>query len=113
MLESAQASSRLDSLVASESWRRSSAPTRETFITQTLGSTSLRRLSGEQEWSPASAGQAPRSRQDPSYPPSGVLHEFFSGWEPAVADFHIRAITSCRAGLSRSSAAAEMSRCSG
>src|SRR5262249_62420414 len=59
------------------------------------------------------AGQLARSRQLPSYPPSGVLQEFFNGAEPAVADFHIRAITSWRAGLSRPSAAAEMSRGSG
>ena len=93
-MDSAQASSRTCSFLASARLRRSFTATRETCITQVLGRTSLRRFSGEQEWSPAIAGQEARSRQEPSKPPSGLEQAFFSGWEPPVAVVHIFASTS-------------------
>src|SRR5215813_2269462 len=114
MLSRAQASRTSSSRVAAANRLRKSEPSLATFMIHGAVTIFVVSSSGEQEWSPASAGHIARSRQVPARPPgSTALAQAFISWCPPVAASQAWSNTARRCGVSCSSAAALMSRCSG
>src|SRR5215813_14578527 len=86
MLSRAQASRTSSSRVAAANRLRKSEPSLATFMSHGAVTIFVVSSSGEQEWSPASAGHIARSRQVPARPPgSTALAQAFISWCPPVA----------------------------